>query len=110
MPSGVQRRRTKGFRLPEHTKCVTRPGPWANPYRVGAPLWRIMPDGTTYEGPARPEDVVLLFDWHLQRQPELVARARLALRGYNLACYCGIGQPCHRDIWGRLLNEDWSDG
>jgi hypothetical protein len=109
MPEGVQRRRTAGWRMPPNTKSVTRPGPWANPYKVGAVrIWRIQSDGTEYDGPMRAEDAVLLFEWHLARNPELVARARLALAGNNLACYCPKGSPCHRDVWGRLLNKDWT--
>jgi hypothetical protein len=95
--------------MPANTASVTRPGPWANPYKVGASrIWRCLPEGGEYDGPMRAEDAVLLFTWHLQRNPELVERARLALTGKNLACYCAIGSPCHRDVWGRLLNPDWT--
>jgi hypothetical protein len=94
--------------MPANTASVTRPGPWSNPYKVGSGrVWRCLPGGGEYDGPMRAEDAVLLFEWQLARSPELVARARLALTGKNLACYCPIGSPCHRDVWGRLLNPDW---
>ncbi len=32
MPKRIQRRRTKGAKLPPNTKCCTRPGPFSNPF------------------------------------------------------------------------------
>ena len=32
MPKRIQRKRTKGWRLPPNTVCVTRPGKWGNPF------------------------------------------------------------------------------
>ena len=34
-PVRIQRKRTKGFRLPENTVCVSRPSKWGNPFIVG---------------------------------------------------------------------------
>lgn len=34
-PQRIQRRRTKGWRMPPNTICITRPGPWGNPFVVG---------------------------------------------------------------------------
>ena len=31
MPTRIQRKRTKGFKLPPNTLCCTRPGPHSNP-------------------------------------------------------------------------------
>lgn len=80
--------------MPPNTKSVCRPGPWGNPHRVG-------PELSAAEAVAR-------FEADLARNPELVERARAALSGSNLACYCPRGAPCHRDVWGRLLNKDWT--
>lgn len=33
-PHRVQRKRTKGWKMPENTVSVTRPGPYGNPYTV----------------------------------------------------------------------------
>jgi Domain of unknown function (DUF4326) len=35
MPQRIQRRRRKGWRLPDHAASVTRPGRWGNPFRIG---------------------------------------------------------------------------
>jgi hypothetical protein len=33
-PERIQRKRTRGFRLPPNTVCVTRPGPLGNPWLI----------------------------------------------------------------------------
>lgn len=35
LPRRVQRKRVKGWRMPENTVSVCRPGPWGNPFIVG---------------------------------------------------------------------------
>lgn len=35
MPKRIQRRRTKGWRMPPDTVYVGRPGKWGNPFKVG---------------------------------------------------------------------------
>ena len=37
-PVRIQRKRTKGFRMPPNTISVCRPGRWGNPWRVG--MWK----------------------------------------------------------------------
>jgi hypothetical protein len=32
MPIRIQRKRTKGWKMPENTIDCTRPGPWGNPF------------------------------------------------------------------------------
>jgi len=34
MPKRIQRRRTKGWKMPENTVCVTRPGMFGNPFKT----------------------------------------------------------------------------
>ena len=34
-PKRVQRKRTKGYKLPANTICVNRPSVWGNPFIVG---------------------------------------------------------------------------
>lgn len=31
------------------------------------------------------------------------------LRGYNLACFCPISEPCHCDVYLDLLKTDWPE-
>lgn len=94
-PKRIQRRRTKGYRLPPNTKCVTRPGKYGNPFRVGV----VGPMGRK---PIDAEGAVGFFT-EMLRDPELRAAAgypsdeeiRRDLRGFNLACFCPLTKPCH---------------
>lgn len=92
-PIRVQRKRTKGFRLPPNTISVTRPGKWGNPFTVkefgnlGA-VWK-------YE------------KWIKETLDgmEVADRAREELRGYNLACFCSQDSECHADILLEIANS-----
>jgi hypothetical protein len=103
MPQRIQRKRTKGWRMPPNTVSVTRPGRWGNPYRTS--LFR------DYS----PEDVVRDYKRWLAGDPGAKAWAgpppteeqiRRELRGKNLACYCPVGQACHADVLLEIANKD----
>jgi len=53
-PQRIQRRRTKGWRMPENAKYVGRGTQWGNPYKVGEAQVR-MPalDGSAWEHEGR---------------------------------------------------------
>jgi hypothetical protein len=72
-------------RLPPNTRSVARPSRFGNPFRC-AP---------TLQG--RAEAVAQYRVW-LNEHPDLIATARAELAGYNLACYCPLDGPCHRDV------------
>ena len=96
-PSRIRRRRTKGWRKPPGTKCVTRPGPWGNPFAVGR----------RGDPRAHAEAVETFRRWLLLPvQAGLVTRARRELRGFHLACWCAPGLACHADFWLRVANAD----
>jgi hypothetical protein len=78
--------------LPPNCKSVTRPTLWANQFIVGV----------NAKDAAEAKE---LFREYLDQNPELVARARKKLRGYHLACYCPLDQPCHADVWLELVND-----
>lgn len=96
MPIRIQRRRTRGFRLPPNTICVTRPSKWGNPFRVGhLSEFGDVPDAETAVAFYR-----AWIDKGLQRI-EIVRE----LRGKNLACFCQLGKPCHADVLLELANK-----
>ncbi len=103
MPNRIQRRRTKGWRLPENARCVTRPGIFGNPFSLA--------DGHGAEWAVR-EFAVWLSGKTVNRWPHLTERrekllARLPeLRGKDLACYCKPGALCHADVLLRLANPE----
>lgn len=81
----IQRRRTKGWRLPPNTVCVSRPSKWGNPYRG--------------------VDAVSRYRLRLEQTPSLREDARRELRGKNLACWCPTdGLPCHADVLLEVAN------
>lgn len=107
MPDRIQRRRAKGWRLPENAVCVDRSTPWGNPFIVGR-------DGTA-------EDCVRLYTILLGGHVAISAKAPVAeqlkafryaqanyrsLRGKDLACWCREGQVCHGDVLLYAANHE----
>jgi hypothetical protein len=100
MPERIQRRRSKGWRMPPNTVCVTRHGRWGNPAEIGKP-WQgaPVPDAAT---------AVAIFRDGVESEREgFPRRAEIqgALRGKNLACFCKPDQPCHADVLLELANN-----
>lgn len=92
MPKRVQRKRTKGWRMPEGVVYVGRPSKWGNPFRAQMPIVDT------------PDSILVLFTLYAEtrakRQPNWLA----PLAGKDLACWCKEGSPCHADILLRLAN------
>lgn len=130
-PKRVQRKRTKGWTMPEGAKYVGRPGPYGNPFKVGA----LVMDPGPYASPACPyegfmepgvyqwtglggpytyeirrvrdaADAVALFTPHVEFHDDTYPpdTIRRELGGRDLACWCKVGDPCHGDDWIRLAN------
>jgi hypothetical protein len=111
MPERVQLRRAKGWRMPENTVKVTRPGIWGNPFIVSPKVRPGARSGAEYICVPTVEDAVACFEIWLKESlaKHQGARDELAkLRGKNLACWCPIGSPCHADVILRLANEQQS--
>jgi len=93
----IQRKRVKGWRLPDGAVCVTRPGKWGNPWAH---------DGTA----AGRVGAWMLFELYIRTRrdpwPEWVDQIgypsddeiRAELAGRDLACWCPMNSPCHGDI------------
>lgn len=93
MPERVQLSRAKGWRMPENTVRVARPGPWGNPYMVGTPG---VPDAATAVRKYREWIEATIADDY--PHPECTREALRTLSGKNLACWCGLDEPCHADV------------
>jgi len=93
-PCGVQLRRTKGWRLPANTVVVTRASKrWGNPFVIGSKsIYGDVPDAATA--------VAFYRRWLCSTAAggDVLAEAKVALRGRNLACFCALDQPCHRNV------------
>lgn len=107
-PIRVQRKRTKGWRMPENTVYVGRPGKWGNPYAVGDESAFIGGDPVLgIEEPLTRGDAAELFRLALASGALdfTVNDARAELRGKNLACWCPLDQPCHADVLLEVANR-----
>ena len=91
MPIRIQRRRTRGWKMPPNTVYVGRPTKWASPFRIG-------PNMTAAKA-------VQAYARWLEMMPSLAADACRELRGRNLACWCRLDEPCHAGFLLRLVNE-----
>jgi len=91
MTKRIQRKRAKGWRMPQNAIYVGRPTIWGNPFRVGV-------DGIR-------EEVLRKYEEWLRG--ELVNHPKMLepLRGKDLACWCPLDQPCHADILLKILQE-----
>ncbi len=104
MPKRIQRKRVRGWRLPDNAVCVTRPGVFGNPFKVD--------DNTTAAAAVRGfrnfvngTAILLELDPAAhKRRNRLLARLP-ELRGKDLACFCPVdAKHCHADVLLELAN------
>jgi len=116
-PRRIQRRRTRGWRMPDGAVYVGRPTRWGNPFTLDDVRGRI---GPATDDEVRERCVSLFRDFlnggspaWMPWTPELRARRRYILdhlhllAGRDLACWCPPG-PCHADVLRiRAWGEAW---
>lgn len=107
-PCRVWRRRVKGWKMPENTVSVCRPGKWGNPFKVGGVANCVSP--SEYYVAASQADAVRLYREFVTERPAVLDEIRRELRGKNLACFCKPGSPCHADVLLGLANAEVSHG
>jgi len=91
MSKRVQRRRVKGWRLPEDTIIVDRSTKYGNPFKV--------------EDFGREEALRLYriyLDWVVNKKLLNLS----SLTGKNLACTCKPSEDCHADILLEYINRE----
>jgi hypothetical protein len=90
-PARIQRRRTRGWHMPEGAVYVGRPTRFGNPF------------GVDEHGRGR---AIELYRAHLANRPDLIEAARTELRGRDLACWCPSGAACHADVLLEIANKE----
>jgi len=113
-PRRIQRRRTRGWRMPDNTVYVGRPGKWGNPWSVAE--WHSLLNTLPYDDARavaadcfysamvdRVSDPDYLEHEHPGFYPPL-DQIRDELAGKNLACWCPEDQPCHGDTLLKIAN------
>jgi hypothetical protein len=116
-PVRVQRKRTKGYKMPPNTKSVTRPGKFGNPYKIGMHnVWDIkdLKTGKSLKdylieknGENKyhdVEDVLLAYRQNIAASQAMQRLIKHYLKGKNLACFCPLDKPCHADILLEVAN------
>ena len=93
-PQRIQRKRIKGWRMPDNTVSVTRPGRWGNPFPVS--------------GHRTAAEAVAMFRDALEagELPYSVEDVQRGLAGKNLACWCRLGDPCHGAALCQVANKN----
>lgn len=115
-PKRIQRKRTKGWRMPEGAVSVTRPGKFGNPFKVvGDHRGCVVVDSRTgtaisqtfYGKDARKQAsrfAIRMFR-HYVNSGGIKHECLESLRGHDLACFCKEGEPCHADVLLELANR-----
>lgn len=128
-PRRIQRRRTKGWRMPPGAIYVGRPTRWGNPFLLHdwRAAFRAVLMGFRGDRRGRTEAAIALYRAWLTAPPTTladdqsdfwqrevltipVAQRRpspdeiAALRGHDLVCWCPRDQPCHADVLLEIAN------
>jgi len=96
MPKRIQRKRTKGWRMPSDAVYVGRPTKYGNPYSLTSE--------SKLDAYSRCS-AVESYRVYLERNPELVESARKDLKGKDLCCWCPLDKPCHTDVLLEVVND-----
>lgn len=111
-PQRIQRKRARGWKMPENTVYVGRPTKWGNPVKVDnfGDGWYVRRGahilGKFKNEKAAMQHAVNCFQDILDyMQPSDYAEFIQPLQGKNLACWCKPDQPCHADVLLALANR-----
>lgn len=111
MPKRIQRKRSKGWRMPPNTVYVGRGSAYGNPFKVGE-FPSIAYGFACREIVADNAMAVALFRRLTARElnptkptADAVADKIIDLRGKDLACWCALDVPCHADVLLELANK-----
>ena len=114
----IQRKRTKGSKMPDNCKYVGRPTKFGNPFKLndGMLLYKcinrkifdpwIIYDQSNFNWTN--EKMLDLYElWITNRLTDKIGLPKPPdieeLRGFDLACFCPLNKPCHVDILLKLL-------
>lgn len=111
----IQRKRTKGWKMPKGAIYVGRPTVFGNPFILQA-WFAEAPDAGISDTGRRRMAVEDYRRWLLgegdcgsgepiDRNPPRLCEVR-SLRGKDLACWCPLDQPCHADVLLELANAE----
>ena len=105
MAKRIQRKRSKGWRMPKNAVYVGRPTRYGNPFVVGRDgkredclkLYKLLAGGYFCLTTKATLD-------EQKRANRAMRDAKKYLRGKDLACWCRLDQPCHADVLLEIAN------
>jgi len=113
MPIRIQRKRSRGWKMPPNTVYVGRPSRYGNPYHV------IDIGDDCYSVFYNSNDLSLLIAFAIPKEMAYklaVERYKEGIRGQkglikkllagkNLSCFCPLDIPCHADVLLKIANQ-----
>lgn len=106
-PKRIQRKRTKGWRMPPNTISVTRPGKYGNPYVIGSYLQPVGKQRHTLNDEIliTRTNCLLFFREYAEQMIEKDPQWLDDARDKDMACFCKLNDACHADILLELANR-----
>lgn len=109
-PKRIQRKRTKGWRMPPNTVYVGRGTMFGNPFnatQVAAcfHMWGYPKPLVKLHSPPSLERCIDMYTAWLMTNLSWDSTLLDRLRGKDLACWCPLGKLCHADVLLRLANR-----
>jgi hypothetical protein len=114
-PLRLQRKRTKGYRLPEGAISATRPSFLGNPFTLEG-CRQAGFQGTDDELRLRCVEAFKVWlgphwreNWdgeESERRRQAILDALPSLKGKQLACWCPLTRACHCDVILNLANKE----
>lgn len=101
-PRRIQRKRTRGWKMPPNTVYVGRPTKWGNPLDVNLVVGRTLADVMQFYREYITEAIRNYNPSCTQQYRGLNIKE---LRGKDLACWCPLDRPCHADVLLELANR-----
>lgn len=112
----IQRKRSKGWKMPENTLYVGRPTKFGNPFtekdfgrELALILFKDAVNGI-FDATKVNDDIFiraykLNFNFYNRFGEKPINVIKRELKGKNLACFCGENKPCHADILLQIANS-----
>ena len=122
----IQRKRIKGWRMPENAVYVGRPTKWGNPFKLDEDGFivyfskdKLFKDGDpwrywSYSGGFSEHDIVDLYRMWIKGRlrsdkvlgsPPKISEIKEELKGKDLVCWCHLDKPCHADLLIKICHE-----
>lgn len=102
-PIRVQRKRVKGYKMPDNTISVTRPGKFGNPFVIGEKYPTAEKALEAFRSAMMDLNSIDLSEIEYAKFRYMRDRIH-DLNGKSLACFCKLDSPCHADILLELAN------